>query len=94
MDVVRINRSKLVGKNKSKSAVIQALIRANALNRSGNINYNEYGKLDGIGFEKVSEKFVDNFIFKVLVHRGRRNSLFFCSKNVWLELLNTQTRLI
>ena len=67
MDVVRINRSKLVGKNKSKSAVIQALIRANALNRSGNINYNEYGKLDGIGFEKVSEKFVDNFIFKVLV---------------------------
>jgi hypothetical protein len=61
------SRSELVGKSQSKEAVLEALIRANALSQSGNVDYNKYGKLDGIGFEKVSEKFVDNFLFCVLV---------------------------
>ena len=46
---------------------MEALIKANALNQTGNVDYNIYGKLDGIGFEKVSNKFVDTFILCVLV---------------------------
>ena len=63
MDSNRVNRSELVGKAQNDTAVLEALIRANALNRTGNLNYNENGKLDGVGFEKVSEKFIDNFVF-------------------------------
>ena len=67
MDSVRIIRSELVGTSKSKTVVLETLVKANALNRTGNIDYNKYGQLDCVGFEKVSEKFVDNFLFKVLV---------------------------
>ena len=63
MDSIRVNRSELVGKAQNDTAVLEALIRANALNRTGDLNYNENGKLDGVGFEKVSEKFIDNFVF-------------------------------
>ena len=67
MDSVCIIRSELVGTSKSKTVVLETLVKANALNRTGNIDYNKYGQLDCVGFEKVSEKFVDNFLFKVLV---------------------------
>ena len=67
MDSVLVNCSELVGKSQSKTAASEALIKANALNRTGNVDYNKYGKLDGIGFEKVSDKFVDNFLLCVLV---------------------------
>ena len=67
MESTRVNHSDLVGKLQRKTAVLEAIVRANALNRTGHIDYNENGKLDGVGFEKVSEKFVDNFILKVLV---------------------------
>ena len=67
MDAVQVAKRDLIRSSQSNKAVLESLIRANALNRSGNINYNENGNLDGIGFEKVSEKFVDSFILKVLV---------------------------
>ena len=66
MDSIRVNRSELVGKMQKNTAVLEALICANALNRTGDLNYNENGKLDGVGFEKVSEKFIDNFVFSTL----------------------------
>ena len=52
----QINRSEIVGTTKSKTAVVEALVRSNALNRTGVINYNAYGAKDGIGFEKATEK--------------------------------------
>ena len=67
MDSVRINRIELVGTSKSKTVVLETLVKANALNRTGNIDYNKYGHLDCVGFEKVSEKFVFNFLFRLLV---------------------------
>ena len=63
MESIRVNRSELVGKKQNNTAILEALICANALNRTGNLNYNENGKLDEVGFEKVSEKFIDNFVF-------------------------------
>ena len=63
MDSIRVNRSELVGKMQKNTAVLEAVIYATALNRTGDLNYNENGKLDDVGFEKVSEKFIDNFVF-------------------------------
>ena len=54
MDSIRVNRSELVGKSQSKTAVLESLVRANTLNLTGNLDYNKYGKLDAVGFEKVS----------------------------------------
>ena len=48
MESIRVNRSELVGKTQNNTAILEA----NALNRTGNLNYNENGKLDGVGFEK------------------------------------------
>ena len=62
MKSTSLYRSELVGKTQSKTAVLESLVRANVLNRTGNVDYNQYGKLDGVGFKKVSAKFVDNFI--------------------------------
>ena len=60
MESTRVSRSELVGKTQSTTAVLESLVRANVLNRTGNVDYNQYGKLDKIGF-------VDNFILKILV---------------------------
>ena len=67
MDSIGVNRSEVVGKKQNNTAVLEALISTNALNCTGDLNYNENGKLDGVGFEKISEKFINNFILKVLV---------------------------
>ena len=67
MDAIRVTRSDLVGKSTSNTLVMETLIRANALNRTGDVNYNENGLKDSVGFEEVTEKFVDNFLFRVLV---------------------------
>ena len=89
MDSIRVNRSELVGKKQKNTAVLEALICANALNRTGDLNYNENGKLDGVGFEKVSEKFIDNFVFCNIVpdyntkkiKGNRARNMFVASQN-------------
>ena len=67
MDFKRVNRSELVGFKKSKTAIVETLIQTNALNRTGTTNYNIFGQKDGIGFEEATEKFIDNFLLRVLV---------------------------
>ena len=62
--MVIINRS---DKSKSKSALVEAVTRVNSLNMTGRLNYNMYGTKDGVGFSAVTDKFIDNFILKVLV---------------------------
>ena len=52
MDAICVTRSDLVGKSKSDTLVMETLIRANALNRTGDVNYNESGIKDGVGFEE------------------------------------------
>ena len=85
MDSIRVNRSELVGKSQSKTAVLESLVRANALNLTGNLDYNKYGKLDAVGFEKVSPLFIDNFIFTLLVPdynlNNKRQNIYLGSQN-------------
>ena len=38
MDFLRVNRSELVGKAQNDTAVLEALIRTNALNFTGDLN--------------------------------------------------------
>ena len=68
----------MAGRSQSKT-VMEAIIRTNALNRTGVIDYNTYGVKDGVGFEKVTEKFVDNFCLKCLFQTTtlRREKIFF-----------------
>ena len=85
MDSIRVNRSELVGKSQSKTAVLESLVRANTLNLTGNLDYNKYGKLDTVGFEKVSPLFIDNFIFTLLVPdynlNNKRQNIYLGSQN-------------
>ena len=60
-------RSELLGNTKSKTALVEQIARWNSLNRTGKINYNEGGRKDNIGLRSVTEKFVDNFLLRVLV---------------------------
>ena len=62
-----VNRSDLVGHSKSKTSVLEALAETNALNYTGRIDYNEFGTKDEVGLVAATEKFVDNFLLKVLV---------------------------
>ena len=67
MDFKQINRSEIVGWAKSRTAIVEGLVQSNALNRTGCINYNTYGTKDSIGFQEATEKFIDNFLLRVLV---------------------------
>ena len=57
----------LVGRSKAAGAAIESIARANALNLTGDLDYNKFGSKDANGFIQVTEKFVDNFLLHVLV---------------------------
>ena len=65
--MVIIDRTEIVGRAKSKTALVDALSRYNTLNHTAQVDFNKYGEKDGVGFQSVTEKFVDNFILSVLV---------------------------
>ena len=76
MDSVRVNRSDVVGKSQSKTAVLEALIKANALNQTGNVDYNKYGKLDGIGLKSYLTSlwiiFYFVYLYQITTQRRKR----------------------
>ena len=81
-NVIRINKKTFLGRCSRGVAAIEKIAQQNALNRSGNIDFNKYGKQDGVGFIPVTEMFVDNFILRVLVpdyqvKRSAKNHLEF-----------------
>ena len=84
----QINRSEIVGTTKSKTAVVVALVRCNALNRTGVINYNAYGAKDGVEFEKATGKFIDNFVLRTLVPDYNTKD----GKNIFLGSQNRMIR--
>ena len=62
-----VKQSEVVGNVKSKTMLVEQIARWNSLNRTGKINYNEGGIKDDVGLQSVTEKFVDNFLLRVLV---------------------------
>ena len=82
------NRSELVGNVKVKTALVEHVARCNALNRTGKINYNEGGSKDGVGLRSVTEKFVDNFLLRVLVADYNTKA----GKNIYIGTQNKSIR--
>ena len=60
-------QKELCGRSKNATRMIENVVKHNALNKTGRINYNKGGIKDGVGFQPCSDKFVDNFILRVLV---------------------------
>ena len=50
----------------------------------GDVNYNENGVKDVVGFEEVTEKFVDNFLVRILVpdyNMKKGKNMFLATQN-------------
>jgi len=45
----RITEKDLLGRRKINTAPLEVLVQHNALNRTGELNYNKYGKKDRVG---------------------------------------------
>ena len=83
-----VTRSELVGNAKSKTALVEQVARWNSLNQTGKINYNEFGTKDGTGLQSVTDKFVDNFLLRVLVADYNTKN----GKNIYIGTQNKAIR--
>ena len=61
-----ISKKELCGKSQKTTRMLENVVKHNALNKTGCINYNKGGIKDGVGFQPCSDKFVDNFILRIL----------------------------
>ena len=57
----------ILGRSNKSNVVLEKIAKANSLNKTGAVNFNQYGKQDGVGFSPCSDKFVDNFLLYVYV---------------------------
>ena len=62
-----VSKQELCGRSQKSTRMLENVVKHNALNKTGLINYNKGGVKDGVGFQPCSDKFVDNFILRVLV---------------------------
>ena len=62
-----ISKKELCGRSQKTTRMLENVVKHNALNKTGHINYNKGGVKDGVGFQSCSDKFVDNFVLRVLV---------------------------
>ena len=65
-DIVNNDGDNVKDDNKD-DAVLEEAFRLLSQNKIGAVNYNKYGALDGLGFQTVSEEFIDNFYMFVSV---------------------------
>ena len=86
--MVVILRKELVGRSKAKTALLEHVAQANSLNRTGDLDYNTGCVKDGLGLISVSDKFIDNFILRVLVPDYNIER----KKNVFVGSLNKSVR--
>ena len=61
-----ITKKQLVGQSTREDNNVTKVARWNAMNQTGDLDYNKYGIKDGIGLVPVSEMFVDNFVLKTI----------------------------
>ena len=62
-----ISKKQLCGRSQKTTRIIENVVKHNALNKTGHINYNKGCIKDGVGFQPCSDKFVDNCVLRVLV---------------------------
>ena len=61
------SRRSILGRSNKNTVVLEKIAKENSLNRTGAVNFNKYGKQDGISFLSRSGKFVDSFLLYVYV---------------------------
>ena len=61
-----ISKKELCGRSQKTTRMLENVVKHNALNKTGHINYNKGVVKDGVGFQPCTDKFVDNFIGKVI----------------------------
>ena len=62
-----ISKKELCVRSQKTTRLLENVVKHNALNKTGHINYNKGGVKDGVGFQPCNDKFVDNFVLRVLV---------------------------
>ena len=62
-----ISKKELCGRSQKTTRMLENVVKHNALNKTGRINYNKGGINDGVGFQPCSDKFVEDFVLRVLV---------------------------
>ena len=85
---ILLAKSEMIGKVKLSTALVEHVGRCNALNRTGKINYNVGGCKDGVGLQSVTEKFIDNFLLRVLVADYNTKG----GKNIYIGVQNKMIR--
>ena len=61
------SRRAILGRSNKSTVVLEKIAKENSLNRISAVNFNKYGKQDGIGFLPCSDKFVESFLLFVYV---------------------------
>ena len=67
MENYYISKKELCGRSTRPSVLLEKVAQRLALNKTAYVDYNAFGNKDGVGFIPCTEKFVDNFILRVLV---------------------------
>ena len=62
-----VSKQELCWRSQKSTRMLENVVKHNALNKTGLINYNKGGVKNGVDFQPCSDKFVDNFILRVLV---------------------------
>ncbi|CAB4043197.1 Hypothetical predicted protein [Paramuricea clavata] len=74
-------RPAILGRTNKSTVVLEKIVKENSLNRTGAVNFNNYGKQDSVGFSPCSDKFMDNFLLYVYVH-----NYFVTAKKTYTEV--------
>ena len=61
------SRCAILGQSNKSAVVLEKIAKENLLNRTGTVNFNKYGKQDGIGFSPCSDKLMASFLLHVYV---------------------------
>ena len=62
-----VHKQRLLGERTCSTAVVEKVVQANALNLTGELDYNKYGIQDGKDLVCCSQIFVDNFLLSLLI---------------------------
>ena len=61
------SRRAILGRSNKSTVILEKIAKANSLNRIGSVDFNKYGKQEGVGVLQCSNRLVNNFVLYVYV---------------------------
>ena len=61
------SRRAILGRSNKSTVILEKIAKGNSLNRIGSVDFNKYGKQDGVGLLPCSDRLVNNFVLYVYV---------------------------